>query len=348
MSDIKLCDITNGTIELQGNSIKASITLPKNPVPYYKPKLFSEKWALEVYKELFKEGIANFATEENPTRPVSGGTIDLIGDLDKNFYVYLTRKDLDSPRHPGHLAPNNGYPSQEEEWSNPSLIISREGAEERFYLTEEGKLLTPSDEEGKEATLDSAKRLGISTKKIDDSKISYLSGPDTLEIFNHKGKLLYKETGYFMWSAEVGPSLIKLRQINADHNNIIPYDGEGLHGKDGSLCSPLNRETFVFSKQDLVGLTFGDPLNINRNRTKDPIYIWETKEGKRRIQTQKPIMNDDYLPGPEVEYPLNCMGIKGNFNMKELKLLKDSGFPTEFTPLTNIVSRVIKRTKNLV
>ena len=119
--------------------------------------------------------------------------------------------------------------------------------------------------------------------------------------------------GFFVWSSKTGPNFIKLRQIGARLDEIVPYDGEGIFKPDGSFF-PFQREVFVFAKSDLEGITYGDPLKVNRAGIKSPIFIWENNQGKRRIQTQKPDKLDDvYKPCPVVQRVTGQM-LNPNFN----------------------------------
>jgi hypothetical protein len=307
MAEIKLCDIINASIvQREDGSRHITMRLPKSSKAYDKQKTPSNEWVLEVYDELLRTGSVEFATPENPTHPTCGGTIDVVGNYSSgNYHILLTRKDQFSPRDPGGHVPNNGFPVDESEWRDPSLIISSEGAEERFYYTRDGNLLIPNDPIGVYATIEAATRTGLlkfeDRSKIDDSRIAYINGPDTLDVVDSNGNQLYRDNGFFIWSSKTGPNFIKLREIDASLDEIIPYDGEGIFKPDGNFF-PFQREVFVFGKGDLKDLAYGGQLEVNRTESEEPVYIWETNQGKRQIQTKKPDNLDDvYKPCPVVQ-----------------------------------------------
>jgi len=100
----------------------------------------------------------------------------------------------------------------------------------------------------------------------------------------------------------------------------------------------------IFCFDDLHELDCGDKIDVNRSGSEKPIYVWETKEGKRQIQIEKPKELDDiFKPCNVTQYVLYSLGIEREFKEDKIKNLKKYGFPIEFSPMMNEVSRTIKR-----
>jgi len=262
MSEIYLCKIpvahaSNNEVLTKDQTRRPyreiELVIPNEPVIHTDPREFgqSEQYVASALNELKKSkwfSSVEIANAENPLRPPSAGTLDVLVDSDEKIkYIVLFEKDKISPRASGYHTAFHGYPTSEKDWFNMAHIV-REPAEEVLYTTRDGHAFDPFvgdyTQKNIEKLYKNGFNLGLGRQR---EWLPHIQGRG-----NDKLRVVYEKPGFrrelyvsFTWYPFV--DAIQPREILLDIDDVWIHDLEGF-GRDAVLIKP----------EDLKDKRFGD------------------------------------------------------------------------------------------
>lgn len=139
----------------------------------------------------------------------------------------------------------------------------KESAEENLLITRDRypKLIVPNI--SRYYTMASAERLGIDTSVVKpvefDTKL--VDPPDTLKVHDGSGRLIFSTKAFleFLWESQVGLNALQIARFkDLSSEEVLPIDAEGM--MKGSQFVHFNRESYIFSPDELAGKKFGEKL----------------------------------------------------------------------------------------
>ena len=225
----------------------------------------SLRFGIASLEELIRNGHADIADANNPIKPAAAGSLYLLSDN----AIICHRRDRFAPTHKMYHSAYAGYThAREFVFSAKGLLDTgrRETAEEVLIITNEKKpwLIVPRD--SKEHTLESAKRIGIDTRKVKPRYVDVeeLEPPDTLEVYWEDGKCIYSVAAFLDILRESQTSLnaLQIRRLPFNSDDVLPVDAEGMPTQAG--WNWFNRESYMLPLEDIAGKPFGHILDNPR------------------------------------------------------------------------------------
>ena len=273
-----------------GNNLVVQLVYPDIKEQLTQRLAANPEFGSRALENLIKKGSAIIADEDHPFKPAGGGSLYITSDNKVIFH----RRDAGAGIHPMQHSAYGGFPNSYEGVSSAQGIRDtglRETGEECILITREKphRIYVPRDTMG--YTEQAAKKLGLNLKPeyID---VETLPGTDTLEVYNEKGKLLFKVDALLsmMWDAATSFDAIFLRRLPFSSEEVLPIDAEGMI-KDGKFTH-FNRESYMVSLDDLNGK---QPFASTLENAE--VYRTEIVDGVPRVFT--PEYNAPF-EGPEI------------------------------------------------
>ncbi|MDO8509321.1 MAG: hypothetical protein Q7S27_06600 [Nanoarchaeota archaeon] len=245
-------------------------------------------WGVNVFKNLIKDRYSVIADSQNPIKPAAAGSLYVFND--GNILVH--RRDSRAPTHPMYHSACGGYPTREECSRNERGLMEtalRETAEECLLVTRDStpRLIVPKD--SKNYTIETAKKLGLGLETI-ELNVETLDAPDTLEVYQEDGTLIYSSRAFLdlLWESSTSLTALQLRKLPLSVEDVLPIDGEGMM-KDGKFIH-FNRESYFLSPHEITYKKFGEVLDNPR--------VFQTRIINGMPEIYNPQYSSPYL-GPE-------------------------------------------------
>ena len=214
-------------------------------------------FGIDCLTRLNKGEQAAIGTYLRPSRPASGGIIDLFSD--GSFLTH--RRDTGTKVHPLYNGIPSGFPACEEHFEDISLLQRTEGAEESILFEKNGNgIYVPKDDVSNRVTRNRLKLLGLENKVI-PAEVEYLAGPDVLEIYNDQDELISKTEGciYLSWEIETNVAIAAVRYWkDIDPRKVAAIDAEGFM-REGRFVH-LGREKFHMTQEQVRDVSFGQEI----------------------------------------------------------------------------------------
>ncbi len=226
-------------------------------------------------------------TPEHPSRPASGGILDVF--IDGSFLSH--RRNGGTKVHSGYNGIPSGFPSTKEDFDDIRRLQRREGAEESLVLDKEDNgrtILVPYDTSVEEYNIlergiieKRCNALTLLAKDMVAVPVNYGTGRDILEIQDAIGTRRSQTKGniYLSWEVETNVAVAGVRRWwhYPIAENVIAIDGEGFM-KDG-VFNYFNREKFHIHPNEVANVTFDAeipmPKRYQLQRTKEGVGIPE-------------------------------------------------------------------------
>ncbi len=252
MSEILEFEINYARAYKTGDNLVVQLVYPAVKKQLTQRLAANPEFGSRVLDNLIAKGEAIIADKDHPFKPAGGGSLYVT----KDNKVICHRRDAGAGFHPMHHSAYGGFPDSDEGVSSAQGIRDtalRETGEECILITREKphRIYVPRDT--KEYTERAAKRLGLDLKPeyID---VETLLGTDTLEVYNEKGRLLFKTKALLgmIWDSSTTFDALFLRRLPLFSEEILPIDAEGMTKNDGRFIH-FNRESYIISLDDLRG-----------------------------------------------------------------------------------------------
>ena len=257
------------------------------------------EFGLQCLEGLLQGNRVRIGTPQHPSRPASGGIIDVFADG-----AFLShRRDGGTPVHPWYNGIPSGFPSSHEHFDNIRLLQQKEGGEESIVMYDERIILPVMYSLGQElkdlehpfegltATRKVLTTLGMNKDRnpLLGGFTKYCGGSDILEIKDAWRKTIRTYTGaiYLSWEVETNVAIAARREwLGLDSSYITAFDGEGFY-REGQFVH-LNREKFLIRPEKVANVAFGQEIPMPRRYklriTEDGLFTAERvlpSEGER-------------------------------------------------------------------
>jgi hypothetical protein len=245
--------------------------------------------------------------------------------------ILVNRRDAGAPTHKLYHCGYAGFPGTREHiYSAEGLMQNalRESSEEVLLITieknHEGKpwLIVPND--SVPYVLESARKLGMDHLPLRHIDVETAEPTDWLVVRDENGKLIFRTKAYmeFIYDSETSLNALYRREVPLSSEEILPVDAEGMP-KNGTWFH-FNRESYFFDPRELIGVTFGTPIDDPLVYKTDFVMVGGERVPIPRLQIdadyQKPYLGPEKIPvthphlfAPEDQFRrhLDALGVVG-------------------------------------
>ncbi|MEK6920857.1 MAG: hypothetical protein AABX82_03155 [Nanoarchaeota archaeon] len=201
-------------------------------------------------------------TPEHPSRPASGGILDLFSD--ESFLTH--RRDDGTKVHPWYNGIPSGFPGCRRHFDEIELLQRTKGAEESILFEREGSgIYVPNDPVGEVITRQRLAQLCLTKNRVVETPVEYEDGNDVLIIKDSTGNQISRVRGsiYLSWEVETNVAIAGKRYWpTRNPNEVAAIDAEGFMKEE--YFHHLGREKFHIHPEEVANAPFDIQIPMPR------------------------------------------------------------------------------------